>query len=492
MKVATPFHFLKRPAAAVTALLCAALSAQAATIVVTSRDPAGVGFNDTTSVDPVGGNPGTTLGAQRWNVYQRVAQIWGAALQSNVTITVNAGWEALDCNATAATLGSAAPWNYWHDFDGGVPGTWYPQALANKLAGINLSEGQPDDGSGFGNVDIVTQFNVNLGKTGCLDGTPFYLGLDGKAGSQVNFMITLLHELGHGLGFSINFTNSATGQRVLADASAYAPVGSNEGLPSIWETFMYDNTLGRTWLNTSGDAERKASSVNNLNLAWNGPNAVAGYAQLTGAALRVSTPAQGTPSAFSFGQAAFGPAVSVPMALGNVVDTASQACAPLAANSLKGKVAVIDRGNCPFVGKAKVAQDAGAVGVIIVNNAPGVAPGMSGADATVVIPTVSVSQADGATLRTMITAAVKYGSRSTPGMVNASLGLDGRVKTGADAGGRPLLFAPNPYVAGSSVSHWDVSAFPNLLMEPNINSDLTTILVPPYDLTLPLLKDIGW
>ena len=53
---------------------------------------------------------------------------------------------------------------------------------------MNLTDGIPDDGSGFGNVDIKTQFNVNLGKPGCLDGTPFYLGLDGNAGSKVNFV----------------------------------------------------------------------------------------------------------------------------------------------------------------------------------------------------------------------------------------------------------------------------------------------------------------
>ena len=51
---------------------------------------------------------------------------------------------------------------------------------------------------------------------------------------------------------------------------------------------------------------------------------------------------------------------------------------------------------------------------------------------------------------------------------------------------------PSVLAAGSSVSHWDPSAFPNLLMEPAINSDLTTLLVPPKDITLPLLKDIGW
>ena len=196
MKIATTL----RPAACAVALLCAALTAQSATLVVVSRDAAGVGFNDPTPVAPVGGNTGTTLGAQRLQVYQFVAGLWGAALQSDVTITVNAGWEALMCSSTDAVLGSAAANNIWHDFPGSKPGTWYPQALANKIAGVNLSAGQPDDG--FGNADIKTQFNVNFGKTGCFDGGSFYLGLDGKAtGNQVNFMTTLLHEIGHGLGF---------------------------------------------------------------------------------------------------------------------------------------------------------------------------------------------------------------------------------------------------------------------------------------------------
>jgi hypothetical protein len=54
------------------------------------------------------------------------------------------------------------------------------------------------------------------------------------------------------------------------------------------------------------------------------------------------------------------------------------------------------------------------------------------------------------------------------------------------------MFAPNPFQGGSSVSHWDVSAFRNLLMEPSINGDLTHEVTPPLDLTYLLLKDIGW
>ena len=54
------------------------------------------------------------------------------------------------------------------------------------------------------------------------------------------------------------------------------------------------------------------------------------------------------------------------------------------------------------------------------------------------------------------------------------------------------MYAPNPFIGGSSVSHYDVSAFPNQLMEPNINGDLTHSVIPPQDLTYPLLQETGW
>src|SRR5258706_1251268 len=54
----------------------------AATIVVQSGDAAGVGLNDTTPANPVGGNSGTTLGQQRLIALQAAANKWGATLDS--------------------------------------------------------------------------------------------------------------------------------------------------------------------------------------------------------------------------------------------------------------------------------------------------------------------------------------------------------------------------------------------------------------------------
>jgi hypothetical protein len=78
------------------------------------------------------------------------------------------------------------------------------------------------------------------------------------------------------------------------------------------------------------------------------------------------------------------------------------------------------------------------------------------------------------------------------GTVNGTLGVNLAVFSGADANGLALLFTPNPVQTGSTISHWDTIASRNQLMEPAINGDLTHSVKPPEDLTLPLLRDVGW
>ncbi len=477
-----------RPWMAGLALACAAFSAQAlapsAVIEVTSRDAPGVGFNDPTPVAPVGNNPGTTLGQQRYNVYRYVADLWQQALASNVKITVSAGWEALACNAGAAVLGSASAWNIWFDVTNGVPGTWYPQALANKLAGVNLTDGTPDDGSGYGNADIKAQFNVNLGQPGCLEGASFYLGLDGRSSGKISLVETLLHELGHGLGFSVLTVDGSDGSRYL-------------GLPSIWEGFMQDNTTGKTWLYMT-DAERAASAVNPLQLVWTGPATVAAAAVTLGSVptINITTAVPGASGAYEYGTAAFGPAIVSPGPLGTLATIVTDGCNPF--NTVRmapvaGKAVLIDRGNCAFTTKVKNAQNAGAVAVLIIDDAlTGSPPALGGFDPTVTIPTVGISRSAGLTLKAAVASASQSGGGGRASVVAGRFGADPSRRAGTDSRGRPRLFNPNPLIGGSSLSHWDPSLFPNQLMESTLNSDLTTAVAPPRDLTLPLLKDIGW
>src|SRR3989442_6412161 len=60
----------------------APLAARAATITIVNGDGGSEGLNDPTAVAPVGGNPGTTAGAQRLFLFQRAAAISRRLLQS--------------------------------------------------------------------------------------------------------------------------------------------------------------------------------------------------------------------------------------------------------------------------------------------------------------------------------------------------------------------------------------------------------------------------
>ncbi len=55
--------------------------------------------------------------------------------------------------------------------------------------------------------------------------------------------------------------------------------------------------------------------------------------------------------------------------------------------------------------------------------------------------------------------------------------------------GRMMIYAPDPIQPGSSISHWDTRASPDLLMEPFVRPG--TSGTDP-DLTVPLLEDLGW
>jgi hypothetical protein len=159
------------------------------------------------------------------------------------------------------------------------------------------------------------------------------------------------------------------------------------------------------------------------------------------------------------------------------VGIGSDGCEPII-NNVSGKVALIDRGGCGFTQKVANAQAAGAKGAIIVNNLPAGRPPMGGGDPSITIPSVGVSQADGNAFKAAA-------ARNIVG----KLILDDDFRAGT-TNGFVRLYAPTPVAPGSSKSHWDTSATPNLVMEPFITDDL----VPPtfLDLTPNLFEDIGW
>src|SRR5262249_11781003 len=268
-------------------------------------------------------------------------------------------------------------------------------------------------------------------------------------------------ELAHGLGFS-----------TLVDPSTGAEF---RGSPDIYERQLLDLTTGLHW-NAMSDAQRATSATNAGQVVWDGARATARTAALLDPrrVVHVNTPA-GRAGDHASGAIAIGP---VPSAPGVTADVALavpvDACSPLV--PMAGHIALIHRGTCAFVNKALAAQTAGAVGVLIVNDRSGPAPDIGGDAPGLVIPVASLSQIDGNAIESQL-----------GGGVNVTIRSDPAHHEGADDQNRMLIYTPGTVEVGSSVSHWDVSATPNLLMEPVINPDLAGV-----DLTIDALGDLGW
>lgn len=135
--------------------------------------------------------------------------------------------------------------------------------------------------------------------------------------------------------------------------------------------------------------------------------------------LSISSPAS-VSGVYTTGTATFGPSVTgtpVSGQLALVNDGSANptlGCVAMTAGSLSGKIAVIDRGSCAFTIKVKAAQDAGAIGAIIVNNVAGSVFNMSGTDASITIPSVMISLADGITLKNAMQLGTVVGALVVP------------------------------------------------------------------------------
>jgi len=426
-------------------------------LIIHNTNAAGVGFNDPTPVAPVGGNAGTTIGQQRLNVFQRAADIWGSLIDSKVDILVDASFASLDCGATSTVLGEANATKVVRNFTNAPQqNVWYPIALADAIAGKDLNNG---------GAHIQAQFNSQLDSPTCAGGTGWYYGFDTNHGTKNDLLVVLLHELGHGLGFA-GVTN---GSGVMVN-----------NFPSVFEQHMFDNTTGLHWSQMT-NAQRVTSSTNDQKVVWDGALTTTAALKFLGdtPTFRISAPAA-VARTYQINTAGFGPHLTVAGINGTIAAALpADGCNAITnASAITGHIALIDRGTCNFTVKAKNAQIAGATAVIIADNVAASIPPLGGDDPTITIPTIGVSQADGAAIRAALTSTV-----------TAVLFADPSILAGADASGHPKLYVPSTFSDGSSMNHFDVSASPNLLMEPNINSDLPSDSV---DLTIDELLDIGW
>jgi uncharacterized protein (TIGR03382 family)/uncharacterized repeat protein (TIGR01451 family) len=460
--------------AAAALLLSPAASFARAKIVINNQNGPGDGFNDPTPAKPVGGNPGTTGGEQRQIAFAFAAGRWGATIQSDRTIVIDAKFSDLECSKDGIVLGAAGPTGQ-ESADPSFPeqSIWYPTALANAFAGKDFT---PSEG------EIQANFNWRLGDDDCGGADAgWYYGLDGKFPVGMTDLPTvLLHEFSHGLGF---LTFSIQG-------------GHNQNdIPDIFEKFAFDNVANKTWLEMT-DEERAASSVRPDQVVWSGTNVTNRAATLLDyrTVFGITAPA-GSEEEIAFVGAEFGPKPGldfggeVAMVMDAAGGTATDGCA--AVSGVSGKIALIDRSlatatkACSFKLKVANAQAAGATAVIISDYANDAEPPGGMADdaevkTEITIPSMFVLNDSGQALKAALqvgTTTVDFHKVVTPNF------------PGTDANDRVYLYTPAKFNAGSSVSHFNSGeAVPSLLMEPYIHTDIPLGL----DLTPAYMADIGW
>ena len=136
------------------------------------------------------------------------------------------------------------------------------------------------------------------------------------------------------------------------------------------------------------------------------------------------------------------------------VNGLSTACTPLPAGSLTGEIALISRGVCTFSEKIRVAQDAGAVAVLVVNNVGGdpIAMGLGGIPNEPTVPAYQLGLANGIAASAHDGAAVTIGaalSYFATTNVDIMAGFSSQGPTDADFRVKPDVVAPGVNVLGS-------------------------------------------
>jgi len=425
-------------------LLVSPVALGGAEIRIIDGNGSGEGLNDTTPAEPVGGNPGTTVGEQRLMSAQYSAALWSATLGNRIPISIRTEFIDLDCSGGTAVLGASGPSALYED-------NRYPAALANERAGQDLDPGREE---------IDSRFNGRVGRSDCAI-TAWYAGLDNLAPAGTTDLASVfLHEMAHGLGF----IKSATAFREQARDDTSGVLLSQ--LSSSDYDLAIRRPFGVSWV---GPAVRAAKDA---------------VLDRTDGLMRLPDG-----RTFPLARARFGPghvSLAAPVVMAHDADggTAQDACNPLAPSP--GMLVIAERGVrsdaglfCLVSQRALNAQAAGAVGLVVRPSQSGTGPTSYTGDAGpgLTIPVWGISADDGTALETYI--------EEDGGLV--SVDGDGR-RAGENLAGDVLLYTPSAYSDGSSVGHWDSSASPPLLMMPTINPSLSRTM----DLTPAALEDVGW
>lgn len=198
------------------------------------------------------------------NAIDYTTDIWAAHLNSSVPIKIKVVYADL---TSAGPLAITIP-NGEKDFASApLDSTWFATSLANSLEGAELNPGEFD-------MDIYVNSFVD-----------YYFGTDGLPGpGQYDFVSIFLHEIAHGLGIlSLSKVENGEGSFGYVTLSSIWPLQSSfpfpvlEGLPSVWDRFIVNNTgqqlIDQALFANPSTALRTQFQGNNL--YFTGPNSTA-------------------------------------------------------------------------------------------------------------------------------------------------------------------------------------------------------------------------
>ena len=514
--------------------------------------------------------------------------------------------EIRSSNRNGGILASGGPAGFHESFTNSpVTEVWYASALANSIAGEDLDPNKPD-------IEIKVNALIDVPEAKALDGYGFYYGYDGRSGLKANLLATLLHEMGHGLGF-ISSIDAVNGNFIFESKDQQQ---GESGWPDSFSLLLKD-TKTKKLLSDMTDAEREEAISNNPVIVFDGAytqqasqrilryrislsstlfaddftdlkslvlklknrtdsvsqflrdqfdasaqsllsvydeseepsetlkNAIVEelnwllqgdsiYEETRFDGINLSTETEqlleqnpegedlillnrllledaypqeikenqmdsndgmrltvngsegfsgnfkGAAPEFGLGIPPWGLSGQIILVNDGAGENTSDACEDgfVNANEIRGRIALIDRGDCFFVEKVKRAENVGAIAAIVANNVEGGVLNMGLGDVytDIAIPSVFISKADGDLIKAALSSE------------KLRVSIFNQKEFSGTQDGTIRVHTPTTAELGSSLSHWSLDAFPDLLMEP----ESPRLFRPDLDLTLPALCDIGW
>lgn len=276
----------------------------------------------------------------------------------------------------------ASPYG-WHDVNG-VAGAEYTITRGNNV--FAYEDRDDDNAPGYspdGTAALDFDFPLNLNQAP--------INYQDAAITNLFYWNNLVHDMWYRYGFteaSGNFQQNNYGRGGLANDYVQAEAQDGGGTNNANFATPADGTRPRMqmFLWTGGGGAANLLTVNS-------PSVISGQ--------------------YSATQATFGPGVPSTPITANVVLVEDGTTPPddgctalINPTNINGKIALVYRGNCNFAVKVANAQAAGALAVIVINNAAGAPINMGGTDPTITIPSIMISDVNGATIINQLNAGI--------------------------------------------------------------------------------------